>query len=167
MNYFLDNNIACTIRKKNIDLKVAFVKAVISSVDIPTHFKPLKNFNTEKIFFSIINNNQKQKREWLFFNDNMFFCAYCICFSNNENNRLVEGVEYKVGCRISEILSRHELETQHIRSKNVFGGYLVDGGQESEHISEKRQALKSVVKIIIFITIHSRFLAKIDCKYVL
>lgn len=161
-----NNNGQCNrIRKETITNKVSFIKNAISREGVPANFKPLPRCNTEKIFYTI-NAEGKQQREWLFFEENKFFCAYCVCFSPADTNRLVEGVTYQAGCRLPDKLHGHERESKHIAAKNIFTAH-VSGKAAEEDRGEKWNALKSIVKIIIFIATHGAFIViRVGCSAV-
>lgn len=146
-------NICAVIRNENNSAKVAFINDVISQVGIPPNFKPLPKSNGNKIFYRMTNNEQEQ-REWLLFENNYFFCVYCVCYSSLKRHRLIEGIEYVRNCRVTETLNSHEFEAHHIRAKTVF--LDMTSGCETNQ-SENRIVIKSIVKIIIFLATHGEF----------
>lgn len=146
-----NGNITETIRKESNKNKLEFVKNVILQKNIPEHSKPLRKCNARKIFYGI----NDEKREWIFFHENTFFCAYCLCFSLCDDNRFVLGIKYEKGCRIADNLNRHDSEKNHIRAKNIFGKLASDSNIQ-QNPSRNWLALKAVVKIIIFIATHGK-----------
>lgn len=145
---------SAVIRNEDNGTKVAFINDVISQIGIPAFFKPLPNSNGNKIFYRMTNNGQEQ-REWLLFENNVFFCVYCLCFSSLKKHRLIEGIEYVRNCRVTETLNSHEFEAHHNRAKAVFLD-MISGCETNQ--SENRMVVKSIVKIIIFLATHGEFL---------
>lgn len=145
------------IRKGSNDEKVNFIENVVKQTDIPAHFVPMKNSSgSDKIFYECVD-GEKRKREWLLFLNNRFYCVYCLCFSklnSADTNRLIKGVEYEKGGRISEKLTCHEKESHHNLAKstyiNLINNFLsVEGAQ-------KRNVITTIVKIIIYIATHGK-----------
>lgn len=138
------------IRNKSDENKVAFITNTITEKGIPAHFEPLPNSYERKIFFRRKDGTEEQ-REWLLYEDNKFFCVYCLCFSLFERHRLISGVNYMKNCKICEILNKHENEAHHIRAKSIFVDKTTKGdSQDRTNQLEKRNVLNTVVKIIIF-----------------
>lgn len=139
------------------DEKVNFTKNVVKYTDIPAHFVPLKNCpGSEKIFYEFVD-GQKRRREWLLFQNNRFYCVYCICFSKSNStntNRFIEGVEYGKGCRISGKLTDHEKGSHHILAKSTYFN-LIDNVLSVEG-AQKRNVITIIVKIIIYIATHGK-----------
>lgn len=156
LNYCANTSVG--IRNQNIEIKVAFAKNVISQKDIPAEFVPIPRSCPEKIFYRINDDGEKQRREYILFENNKFFCVYCLCFSPREINRLIKGIDYVPGCRISNILSVHENEALHklaIKEFDRINGN--DPAQGDIDKPERRNAIKSIVKIIIFIATHGEY----------
>lgn len=146
------------IRNNTDECKIEFVSNVISQKGIPFDFKKIGRINGEKIFFEI-KNGKKQKREWVFFLNNKFYCVYCLCFSPLHQNRLVLGVEYVKNCRITDKINIHGNESHHRAAKNTYSEIVAcfeKGGEVCP--SEKRNAIKCIVKIIIFVATHGQYL---------
>lgn len=145
------------IRTKNDETKAAFIKNVISKTGIPVNFKPLPRSYENKIFFRV-KDGEHQQREYILFENNQFFCVYCLCFSLLENHRLVRGIKYEQNCRISYILNSHEDEAHHNRAKNIYLR-IVSNCDRQDNINqlEKRNVIKAIVKIIIFIATHGQY----------
>lgn len=121
---------ATTIRNYCHKKKVEFISNIISRDVIPINFKLLPNtrFSFDQIFYSMnILHSEKQGREWLYYSDNTFYCAYCLCFSHRENNRSVRGIKYVKGCRIVNTLNEHDHELNHISARNIFVQVLCPG----------------------------------------
>lgn len=146
------------VRNSESECKIEFVSSVISQNDIPPDFKKIGRSNVEKIFFEI-NDGNKIKREWIVFINNTFYCAYCVCFSPLNANRLVVGIEYMKNCRISDKLKWHAKESNHIAAKDAYLRIAarLEGGVITYN-SEMRNALTCIVKIIIYITTHGQYL---------
>lgn len=91
-----DNNVLIHhIRKESNETKINFIQNVIS-LENPVNFTPLPRSDVNKIFYRI-KDGQKQRREWIHYEDNKFFCVYCVCFSAlDEKNRLIKGVDRAV-----------------------------------------------------------------------
>lgn len=148
----INNNLSeqNNIRNKSIEHKVNFVKNVISQIGIPLDFKPIVYCIAENIFYQSVD-GKSCRREWVLFQNNKFHCGYCLCFSALEGNRFVKGVEYVKGCRITSLLQLHARETHHQLAKNSYWNLV--SKDKIEH-SEKRNVIKIIVKIVIFIATH-------------
>lgn len=147
-----------TIRIKNDEIKVNFVQNSVSQINIPLNFKPIPYSKTESIFYCTIEGKQ-HRREWLFFQNNSFYCVYCVCFSAlDERNPFIKGVEYIRNCRVSEKLKSHETQTNHKLAKATYFNLISKcSTQEGIHHCESREIIGIVVKIIIFIATHGRY----------
>lgn len=144
-----------SMKSESNDIKLDFIKYVISETDIPFLFKPLVgSHSSNKIFYKDVD-GEKLKREWLLFQNNTFFCAYCLCFSrSNVTNRLIKGIEHVKGCRITEKVKSHEDESHHKLAKLTYLN-LVENTISSEGV-QKRNVIKIIVKIIIYIATHGK-----------
>lgn len=139
------------IRSQSDENKVVFIKNIISQKGIPANFVPLQYSCQNKIFFGADN----KKREWILFENNKFFCVYCLCFSLYKKHRLIKGINYEKNCRISDALKHHETERNHIRARNIYFDMVPTCGSERiKKPSDKWIVLSSVVKIIIFQATH-------------
>lgn len=142
------------IRNKSDEIKVDFITNAIAQTGIPAHFKPLSRFDENKIFFRGKNGEQTQ-REWLLFENNSFFCVYCLCYSLYERHRLISGIDFVKNCKITELLNKHENEAHHVRAKNIYVEKISNcDPQEKTNRSEKRIVLTTIIKIIIFQATH-------------
>lgn len=139
------------IRDRSKQEKLDFISNVLSQTELPLDFIPIAKSNANKIFFR----NNGERRDWVFFEKNTFFCAYCMCFSLVSNRRLVMGVNYEKNCRIVDILNQHETEKLHTYSKTVYNDTVntCDSHQSVAH-PEKRIVLRTIMKIIIFQATH-------------
>lgn len=147
------------IRNNTDACKVEFVSTVISQKEIPFDFKKIGRTNEEKIFFEI-KNGKKQKREWVLFPNNKFYCVYCLCFSPLHQNRLVLGVEYVNICRITDKIKNHGLEAHHKAAKNTYSEIVACFEKGAEACtSGKKNAIRCIVKIIIFVATHGQYLS--------
>lgn len=97
------------IRNSSNEVKIDFIQNVVSKTEIPFDFKKLLRSKPETIFYEIKDGCQT-KREWVLFYQNIFYCMYCVCFSPLNENRLVTGIKYEKGCRISEFLKTQRKE---------------------------------------------------------
>lgn len=89
------------------------------------------------------------------FPQHKFYCVYCVCFSSLNENRLVKGIEYVKNCRITETLISHGKELHHKKAIEVYSRIVSNHGKiDGAHESENRNAIKCIVKIIIFIATH-------------
>lgn len=159
------DHIASIYNKERLS-KIVFIEENIRHCGLPHNFPKLRGSSANKIF-NRINGDCQEKREWLLFRDNHFYCTYCLCFSANRNARLVKGAEYKAGCRITQIVNLHENERHHLSAEKMFqsahssndkkpaptgdAGTSSNGGMQAD---EKRSVLSTIVKIIIFIATH-------------
>lgn len=88
-NILKQNNDHCffdSIKNGSNDEKVDFIKNVAAHTDIPVHFVRIKNGPPgDKIFHKLID-GERYRREWLLFQNNRFYCVYCICFSKLNSN---------------------------------------------------------------------------------
>lgn len=145
------------IKNGSNDEKVDFIKNVAAHTDIPVHFVRIKNgLCGDKIFYKWID-GERYRREWLLFQNNRFFCVYCFCFSqlnSKKPNQFIEGVEYATKCRISDKLSRHENESHHALAKSTY--LRLNEGCISDEGVQKRNVIKIILKIIIYIATHGK-----------
>lgn len=146
-------NILAVVRSQSNEFKVAFINDIISKAGIPTNFQSLPNSNENKIWYRI-NNSEQEPREWLFYENNKFFCVYCLCFSSLKRHRLIEGIEYVKNCRVTETLNSHEFTSHHARAKIVFRNMNL---RCETNQSENRIVVKVIVKIIIFLATHGEY----------
>lgn len=152
------NYISTDITNKSDEQKVVFIKNTLSQQEIPANFVPLPNSKLENIFFR----ENGERREWILFENGKFYCVYCLCFSSHRKSRFISGIEYKKGCRCSEALKKHENEINHISAKNIYVGKLPTCDSEMEQKRrDKRIALDSIVKIIIYQATHGTYLMRI------
>lgn len=142
-----DINIREEIWSKNNEKKVVFIQNV-KRIEIPNSFVP---HNPRSNAYEIFYGADGAKREWLYFENNNFYCAYCLCFSPCTNHRLVNGIEYTVGCRVTDALNRHEKEPHHNRAKGVYERF--DSNRPKCDLGT-RQIMKIIIRIIIFIATH-------------
>lgn len=139
------------IRNKSDADKVVFIKNIISQKGIPVNFSAFQNSYVHKIFFR----DDGEQRDWILYENNKFFCVFCLCFSLREKHRLIAGINYGKGCRISEIVKLHETEANHTRAKNIYAEKAATCDSEERKIRvEKRIVLDTIVKIIIFQSTH-------------
>lgn len=156
-----DSNNNCdvmSIKDHSHEVKLEFIKsatALAIATGIPAHFAPSWKTNSiEKIFYRI-KDGQKQKREWIYFKDDKFYCVYCLCFALKKNI-FTKGVEYVKACRITDKVSKHEDAAYH---RHALGTYLKhsDPTHAAHHYdSEKRDVMRIIVKIIIYIATHGK-----------
>lgn len=143
------------IRNENNETKINLIKSVISE-EIPLNFKPMAYSSTDKIFYKTID-GKLHRREWLLFQNNRFYCVYCICFSALSENRFIQGVEYIKSCRITEKLTSHDKESHHKLARSTYLNLVSDSNSEKNiYHAEKRNAIKIIVKIIIYIATHGK-----------
>lgn len=141
------------IRDKTDRDKIISIKNVTSQTGIPSNFTPLPRSNANKIFFK----TNGQQREWVFFENDKFYCIICVCFSLFEKRRLVTGIKYEKNCRITDALNEHENEKQHIYSKNAYADIVQAMSCDSDETktpSDKRIVITTIMKIIIFQATH-------------
>lgn len=142
------------IRDSIDECKVEIISKVVSQTGIPKNFTKISGTNEQKIFYEIKDGNQQQ-REWLLFLDNKFFCIYCVCFSPLNDNRPVKGVEYEKNCRIIDRVKSHGNELHHKTAQNVYSTIAASyEAGSSTYQSGKRNAIKCIVKILIYIATH-------------
>lgn len=140
------------VRNRDKETKLEYVKKNITQSEIPSNFEAIANSNGDKIFFEE-KDGQKIKREWILFQDNKFYCIYCLCFAVKEN-LWVKGIIYGKNCRITEKAKIHGNEKHHIFAKNIYSRESNCGIQEQISQSPKRNIIRAIIKIIIFLATH-------------
>lgn len=139
-----------TIRNQADVIKVNYIKNLLSQTAIPGNFQPnWKTNNIRKLFFRT-NDGKESKREYVLFENDKFYCAYCVCFARKVN-RFVEGVDYTQGCRMVDGLNKHETSAHHKLAEKNFLKANSDLPREN---CSKREVLRILIKIIIFIATH-------------
>lgn len=147
-----------TIGNQSDEIKLNFIENVIAQTEIPSNFAPdWKTNKTRKIFFRI-KDKQEHKREWLLFENNKFYCAYCLCFALRPN-QLVNGIEYVQGARITDNLNKHDKAPFHNHAIGIYSKLIADSDAQQEtpqsvSANAKRSVLRCIIKIIIFIATH-------------
>lgn len=154
MSTINNNNNDCeeisAIRNISVKDKIEFIRNIVSQSGIPIDFKKIMYTDEKKIFFA-----GEIKREWILFSNQKFFCVYCLCFSSLTENRFVKGVEYSKKNRVTEKLNAHGKEKHHQIAKSTYLNKVsISDGQCEQNSSEKRKAIKCIIKIIIFISTH-------------
>lgn len=150
------NNIEIELRNSTIEAKIEFILDIISQPGVPNDVKSIC-CDHEKLFYELKDGN-KTKREWVSFFNNKFFCIYCLCFSTLDNNRFVQGVVFGKNCRITNKVQRHEKEKNHELAKRTYAKYAAEIENKGEvYQSAQRNAIKCIVKIIIFIATHGEY----------
>lgn len=157
-----NNNNSANIRNKSDEIKVNFIKNVLSQTGIPQNFIALPKSNENKIFFGF-KNDETQRRDYILFENNTFYCVFCLCFSPLAENSLTQGVKYVPGCRITTKLGIHDNSANHQLAQNVYAekSTNLNGGIQQ---NSKRNVLRIVLKIIIFLATHGKFSIKSKCK---
>lgn len=153
-NHCAKNYDVNTIKKENNDTKLDFIRNLLSQTEIPENFAPTWRIGNKRRIFFRIKDGKEYKREWVLFDENKFYCAYCLCFALNDS-RFVKGFEHSQGCRITDLLNKHEQGTYHILAKKTFLKHDSAHQQDiTEAVSAKRNVLRTLIKIIIFIATH-------------
>lgn len=144
-----------SIKNKSNEIKLEFIKSVIPQTGIPGNFVPIwKTNNTRKIFYEI-KDGHEQKRDWVFFQNNTFYCLYCLCFAINENH-FVNGIEYVKGCRITDNLKKHDEAAHHKHAHSTYLKCRESTHKPHQDDSEKRKVVRIIVKTIIYIATHGK-----------
>lgn len=164
-NYCAENYVVNTIRNQTDEFKLEFIRNVSAQVEIPVAFKPSwKTSGTRKLFYPI-KDGKEQKREWVYFEENKFYCTYCLCFAIKKN-QLVEGIEYVAGSRMGDKLQKHDQAAFHKLAESTYLKFDCDIQQEAcEAVSAKKNVLRSIVKIIIYIATHGMLILIIILGY--
>lgn len=161
-----ENNIhgATNVRNESDAVKVNFIENVLLQTDMPPSFIGLRNANFDKIFF-YIENGITQRRNYILFEHNKFYCVYCICYSLLGENILVKGLEYVAGCRISVTLKNHECSKNHQLAERLYLQHstYTHGGTQIQK-NAKRNVIRIIMKIIIFLATHGEFRRKKTCS---
>lgn len=156
-----ENNICCATNVRNeSDAAKVNIKNVLSQTSMPPSFIGLRNANFNKIFFNI-ENGKTQRRNYILFEHNKFYCVYCICYSLLGENILVKGLEYVAGCRVSVTLKNHESSKNHQLAEQIYLQHstnLHEGTQIQQNA--KRNVIRIIIKIIIFLATHGKFSKK-------
>lgn len=153
-NHCAKNYDVNTIKNESNENKLDFIRNVLEQTEIPDNFAPTWRISNKRKIFFRIKDGREYKREWVLYENNNFYCAYCLCFAINEN-RFVKGFEYSQGCRITDNLNKHEQEVHHILAEKTFSKNDSDHQQETtEAVSTKRNMLQTIIKIIIFVATH-------------
>lgn len=166
-NNNISDDYCCTFNVESIrsqchEAKLNFIKNVLKECATPANFESTwKTNSTKKIFFRI-KDGCEEKREWLLFDNNHFYCAYCVCFASKEN-QFVKGVEYVKGGRITDNLNKHEKQEQHQRAMGTYAELNANCRLKScqgvpRTATAKRIVLRSILKIIIFLATHGKYL---------
>lgn len=155
-NHFENKFDVKTIRHQTNDIKLKFIKSVIKETEIPGSFAPTWKTNSIRNIFYRIKHGSEEKREWVLFESNFFYCAYCLCFALKEH-RFVKGVEYVKSGRITDSMNKHDEESYH---KHAIAAYLKleadSQGEPCPSDCPKRTVLRAIIKIIIFIATHGK-----------
>lgn len=152
-NNLVENGIDVIRNCNSNDVKIEFITNVIAATEIPSDFIKILRSKPGKIFYEI-KDGEQYKREWVLFLENKFYCVYCVCFSPLSENRMVVGVDYVKGCRISEFLNSHGNESNHSAAKNRYSALVSPDNGENTCQLAKKNVIRSIVKIIIFIATH-------------
>lgn len=159
--------------------KVVFVKYVLSRSieevlsEVNLKFPQASGSGTYKNFQSVFYVYQKDKihhpehfRDWLLFDSDKLFCAYCLCFSSSNLKAislLCTGIDSKQPIhQINQCIRRHEASKFHEISKNEYSKAACDDVAKNENftenVKETRNVVKMILKIIIFIITHSKYI---------
>lgn len=142
----------------SVEDKIKVISRIVSSTDIPNDFIVRKRGHTEKVFYEIIN-NEIQRREWLLFVNNTFYCVYCLCFSPNRKQQFVEGFACEKDGLVKRIKA-HSIGVYHHTAKNKYSQLVainVENTAQTYEQSEEFKAAKCIVKIIIFLATHGSY----------
>lgn len=143
-----NNNNYATIKDQNNKFKIDFIKNVLNQTEIPPCFELKKETTVQNIFFRI-KDGKKTKREWLYFENNFFLCAYCICFA--AKNIFVTGVQ--LNSRTSDYVKKHDEQLYHELAKSKYSN-LVSPDEAPSQSSAKWKVLRAIIKVIIFVGSH-------------
>lgn len=150
-----NNNYAKIIRNETNEIKVNFIQNVLSKTEIPPNFIALRNTNINKIFYQTVA-GASLRRNYVLFESNKFYCVYCLCFSLQGENLLVQGVGYVPGCRITEKLTIHDTSSHHNLAKRVYLEKSKIPNGEIVQENSKRNVIRVIMKIIIFLATHGK-----------
>lgn len=154
----LEENVigALNIRNQNDENRVNFIKNTLLQPDIPPNFVSIARSNIKNIFY-LLENGKTQRRSYVLFENNKFYCVHCVCFSPLKENGLVRGVEYVQGCRISEKLKTHDTSSNHQLAQRIYLQKLSNLNGELAEPNTKRNVLRIILKIIIFLATHGKY----------
>lgn len=148
-----NNNNYATFKDQSIECKLVFIQNVLNQTEIPPFFGQKKKSAVKNIFFRI-KNGEESRRHWIFFENECFFCAYCICFA--AKNIFVTGVQ--MNKRTSDYVKKHDDQQYHKLAKNKY--LELFSPDQATTQSAKWKILRAVVKVIIFVGTHSRYLCR-------
>lgn len=141
-----NNNNYATIKDESKEFKLNFIKNVLNQTTIPL----LKKQTTVRNIFFRIKDGKEIKREWLFFENGHFFCAYCVCFA--AKNIFVTGVQ--MNSRTSDYVKKHDEQLYHKLAENKYLELVSPDQAMSQCQSAKWKVLRAIVKVIIFVASH-------------
>lgn len=144
-----NNNNYTKIKDQSEEFKIDFINNVLCQTELPC-FGLKKQTKTQNIFFRT-ENGQKIKREWLFFENGHFLCAYCICFA--ARNVFVTGVE--MNSRTSDYVKKHDGQSYHDLARRKYVELISPPQAPSQ--SAKWKVLRAIVKVIIFVGTHGQY----------
>lgn len=152
---FLNN-----LKYENTKVKLSFIAEKQRS-DILTSFKKKSRTNDEnvkKIFFKTCDKegNNVEKRKWLIYEQNYFFCVYCVCFLTKKSNYnlFTRGINYDVtNGRLSQRVSCHEISANHILAEKMYLKALRESTSETAGNSMLRckkssSAIESQIQLV-------------------
>lgn len=131
--------------------------------------------NVNDVFNKTSTSGKLEYRQWIYVEDNIFFCLYCVCFGNEINRnkgKLAQptiGVNYNnVGSRLIYKLHIHENSASHKYSEKLFLRIWNESiHSNSNGVSPMQDALQSqnplrnaincICKIIIYLATHGMY----------
>lgn len=114
-----------------------------------------KEENIDKIFF-LSTENGKICRDWLYVDDNVFYCIFCRCFAAHRSDKLsTEGVNYNLTnhCLVAQI-GRHEKLNIHAHAVRVYGILSGQDLASPKRPNPTREAVQCIVKCVIYLATH-------------
>lgn len=152
------------MRGKSVAEKLKFIEHVVNS-PVP---KKLGIHNTEteakiqKFYYQTVN-KELIRRDWIYSENNKFHCMFCIFFGvvhlrNHKDNISTSGLDYEKRFNvITQKIRRHEITRYHEVSQKMYTSFS-DKTNGLDEMNGVRCVVKTILKIIIFLVTHSKYL---------
>lgn len=152
------------VARLNDEAKVDFIKNRLLTGQPENFIAKTKTRpdHCKKLFYD----DNNEIREWILVDNNIFYCLYCICFGQENNNTIIDelskdGINYiNTNTRLSQKLKRHEDTKTHIYSQKMylkaFSKLSLDGLPKTDYSNEFRNAIRCAVKATIFLATHGQ-----------
>lgn len=130
----------------------------------------LNHTRVQTIFYTEYEHEKQEicRRHWLVYKNNKFYCVMCLCFgieldSTSANvNQFINGLSYEHPFhRFIQKIRRHEDLQYHTASEKQYLAFRKYEESEAAggDIKDSRKVVEIVIKIIIFLATHSKYIA--------